>query len=491
MSAKKFLSVLCAFSLTLTLLLSALPVGAQAAKTDSLKLLAIGNSYSMDSLNYLSTIAAAQGKDLEIGCLMLPSGSLSMHVTNTKPTSNGQLPGSYRWYTYKNGTWSLVKDQTLLHGLTAANWDVITLQQASVDSGSAATYGSNLDTLVKFVNTHKTNPNAKLLWHMTWSYDDAYESNDFTTRYGHDNVKMYQSIVSAVKQEIMPDVGAGKTFADVIPTGTAIQNARASGNDFNRDGTHLNSPGRIIASYTWYAKLFGLSKLDKLPVTAFPQSFDNNTGSYTVTAFMEPVIVSAVNKALADPFPANNVPASGSTSTVDCPSKNMKDVVADAWYHEGVDWVLANGVMSGYGENEFDPYGNLFRSQMVQVLYNKAGQPALNGKTHAFTDVPTKQWYNNAVTWASNLGVVGGYGNGKFGPSDSVTLEQVFVILWNYSGKPALNGNAYAIGAHSDWASNAIAWAQARGLLNGLQYTKATDPATRAQIAHIMMKLYQ
>ena len=354
-----------------------------------------------------------------------------------------------------------------------------------------SSYAQDLATVVDYVNANKTNPDAKLLWHMTWSYDNSYNSTAFTNRYGHDNMQMFQHIVSAVKQEIMPLVGSGKTFADVIPTGTAIQNARPSGYEFNRDGTHLSSVGRIIASYTWYAKLFGLSRLDKLPVTAFPPSYDKNTNSYSVLSFMEPIVINAVNQALSAPFSVNGVPVPEITPAEDCPAKDMKDVAKDAWYHEGVDWVLANGVMSGFSADSFGPDATLSRAQMVQVLYNKEGKPALNGQTHAFTDVPTSQWYNNAVTWASARGVVGGYGNGKFGPDDAVTLEQVFVILWNHSGKPALTGDADAIGPHSEWAGNAIGWAQARGLPDGLQFTRVTDPATRAQIAHIMMNLFK
>lgn len=174
-----------------------------------------------------------------------------------------------------------------------------------------------------------------------------------------------------------------------------------------------------------------------------------------------------------------------------CPAAAMADVGKNAWYHSAVDWVLSNGVMSGFGVDTFGPDATLTRAQVVQVLYNKEGQPSLNGQTHTFSDVPASQWYNNAVTWASARGVVSGYGDGVFKPDDPVTLEQVFVILWNYEGKPPLTGDADAVGPHSEWAGNAIGWAQAVGLMDGMPFERVTLPATRAQTAQMLMNRFK
>ena len=183
------------------------------------------------------------------------------------------------------------------------------------------------------------------------------------------------------------------------------------------------------------------------------------------------------------------VPASAAKHT--CPAEAMTDVAQSAWYHEAVDWVLVNGVMSGFSADTFGPDATLTRAQVVQVLYNKEGKPSLNGKTHSFSDVPTNQWYNNAVTWASAKGIVSGYGGGVFKPDDPVTLEQVFVILWNYRGNPPLTGDADAVGPHSEWAGNAIGWAQAVGLMDNMPFDRVTKPATRAQTAQMLMNLFQ
>jgi len=172
-----------------------------------------------------------------------------------------------------------------------------------------------------------------------------------------------------------------------------------------------------------------------------------------------------------------------------CPVAAMDDVPQNAWYHKAVDWVIIHEIMSGFSATSFGPDKTLTRAQVVQVLYNKEGKPALNGKTHAFSDVPAGQWYNNAVTWASSRGVVSGYGGGVFKPDDPVTLEQVFVILWNYEGNPPLTGDADAVGPHSEWAGNAIGWAQAVGLMDNMPFERVTKPATRAQTAQMLMNL--
>ncbi len=191
------------------------------------------------------------------------------------------------------------------------------------------------------------------------------------------------------------------------------------------------------------------------------------------------IVVLFVNTALVPILAANH----------SCPAAAMTDVAGDAWYHAAVDWVLSNGVMRGFGADRFGPEATLTRAQVVQVLYNKEGQPALNGQAHNFSDVPAGQWYNNAITWASNRGIVSGYGGGVFKPDDPVTLEQVFVILWNYMGNPPLTGDADAVGPHSEWAGNAIGWAQAVGLMDDLPFRLVTDPANRAQTAQMLMNL--
>jgi len=123
---------------------------------------------------------------------------------------------------------------------------------------------------------------------------------------------------------------------------------------------------------------------------------------------------------------------------------------------------------------------------VVQVLYNKEGQPTVSG-AHSFPDVKSGDWFNNAVTWGSQKGVVGGYGDGRFGPNDNVTIEQIAVILWNYAGKPEGGDDLTDIGAHSDWAEDALRWAESEDILSGVPYDTVTAAATRAQTAQMLM----
>ena len=184
-------------------------------------------------------------------------------------------------------------------------------------------------------------------------------------------------------------------------------------------------------------------------------------------------------------FSYNGIPAK-ETPDHDCPALAMNDVANDAWYHTAVDYALTNGLMSGYNATTFGPNDTLSRAMVVQVLYNKEGKPAITAG-HSFPDVASGDWFNNAVAWGSEKGVVSGFGDGKFRPNDAVTLEQVAVILHNFSGKPAASGQPTGVGNYDDWAEQALSWAVAQGIMEGVPFTNATENATRAQTAQMLM----
>ena len=169
-----------------------------------------------------------------------------------------------------------------------------------------------------------------------------------------------------------------------------------------------------------------------------------------------------------------------------CASVNMADVAPTAWYHNAVDYAMNNGIMGGYDETTFAPNDELSRAMVMQVLYNKEGKPAVGGE-HSFSDVKGNDWFSKAVTWGFGKGLVEGYGDGRFAPGDSVTLEQIAVILWNYSGKPEGGDDLSDIGAHSVWAEEALRWAEDEDILSGVPYDTVTAAATRAQTAQMLM----
>jgi len=161
------------------------------------------------------------------------------------------------------------------------------------------------------------------------------------------------------------------------------------------------------------------------------------------------------------------------------------DVAAEGAFYEAVKFVYDNGIMVGTGENNFAPDANLSRAMVVQVLYNYEKQPEVVAGTD-FTDVTEGQWYTSAVRWATEKGVVAGYGDGTFGTNDDVTIEQVAVILWNYAGQPMAEGETVPTES-SQWAVNALDWCAKQWILEGIDATDTTVAATRAQTAQILM----
>lgn len=185
-------------------------------------------------------------------------------------------------------------------------------------------------------------------------------------------------------------------------------------------------------------------------------------------------------------------------NSANCPSKAFTDLDAKAWYHEGVDYALTNGLMNGVGGGRFEPDGQLTRAQLVTVLYRAAGEPDTGKQVNPFTDVPDDTWYTKAVIWAANNGIVNGVAKNTFAPDDSITREQIAAMLYRYAGAEAAKEDklsAFPDAAKvSDWAKEALNWAVASGLINGVADANGTanlEPqatATRAQIATILMR---
>ena len=177
-----------------------------------------------------------------------------------------------------------------------------------------------------------------------------------------------------------------------------------------------------------------------------------------------------------------------------CPSENYDDLSTSAWYHKAVDYMLENGMMAGVSATQFDPEGTLDRAMLVQILWAMAGRPAAVGSE--FDDVAAGAWYHDAVVWAAGLGIVGGYGDGSFGPEDPITREQLALILYQFartmdydlSATAGLSGYADA-GSVSGWAEEALSWAVGAGLISGKDggVLDPTGTATRAEVAVILM----
>lgn len=170
-----------------------------------------------------------------------------------------------------------------------------------------------------------------------------------------------------------------------------------------------------------------------------------------------------------------------------------KDLAADGWYREFVEYMLNRGLMNGVDRESFEPDGYMTRAQLVTILYRAAGSPIGSGGT-AYSDVKRGDWYEASVAWASRMGVVNGMGDGKFDPDGNITREQLAAILYRYSG--ATPDRTDHLAAFSDgheisaYARDALNWAVGRGILSGMGDGKLSPghTATRAQTAAMLTR---
>ena len=174
------------------------------------------------------------------------------------------------------------------------------------------------------------------------------------------------------------------------------------------------------------------------------------------------------------------------------------------WAYPGIQYCVTHGIMGGMGDGTFAPTGTTTRAQIVQILYNLEGTPAVSGTT-PFTDL-TANWYKPAILWAYQNNVVAGTSPTTFDPEGPVTREQIAVILTQYmfhvlkmerTWTPA-DLSAFPDGANvSSWAKEAMQDAVALGLINGtkapdgLVYLDSQGSAARQQVATILMNFCQ
>ena len=184
-----------------------------------------------------------------------------------------------------------------------------------------------------------------------------------------------------------------------------------------------------------------------------------------------------------------------------CPIWPFTDAKTTDWYHDGVHFCLENGLMVGYGNNIFQPDAGTTRAMIAVMLWRLNGSPVVNYAMN-FEDVKADAWYTEAIRWAASEGVAAGYGNGKFGPDDAMTREQMVTILWRYAqykGCDVSVGEDTNILSYDDattvaqYAIPAMQWACGSGMVAGKTQGSGMilDPkgsTTRAQMATMMMR---
>ena len=224
-------------------------------------------------------------------------------------------------------------------------------------------------------------------------------------------------------------------------------------------------------------------QLDKLTVTDKNGNSikltDQGNGKYTFT------------------MPASKVSASASFAEVEVPAPALPfaDVTASDWFYDAVAYVYNNGLMTGTSDTTFSPNATTTRGMLVTILHRLEGEPAANDA--GFTDVENGAWYQAAVDWAAANGIVNGTSETTFDPNGTLTREQMAAILYRYAAYKGYDVSQLAdlsrfsdSSAVSTYAADALAWANAAGLITGVTDTTLSPQgsAVRAQAATILMR---
>lgn len=167
------------------------------------------------------------------------------------------------------------------------------------------------------------------------------------------------------------------------------------------------------------------------------------------------------------------------------------DVPQNSWFADAVKYVSENKLMNGTSTTAFSPNGNMSRAMLATVLYRMSGETA--EADSSFRDVSSSAYYAAAVSWASSEGIVNGTGADAFSPNASITREQLAAMLYRYAGEPSVSADLSAYTDTVDispYASKAVEWCVAKGILSGKSATRLApqDTATRAECAAMLQR---
>ena len=171
------------------------------------------------------------------------------------------------------------------------------------------------------------------------------------------------------------------------------------------------------------------------------------------------------------------------------------DVSEQDWYYNSIKYCYEKGIIKGATETEFRPSAKFSRGMLVTILWRMEGEPKVTNAKE-FADVTSGKYYYNAIKWATSKGIVNGYSNGKFGPEDNITREQLAVMLRNYAKYKGKNVSQTAdiskykdSGKTSGYAKTSVQWAIAKGIISGKDNGTRIDPqgtASRAEAASMI-----
>lgn len=178
--------------------------------------------------------------------------------------------------------------------------------------------------------------------------------------------------------------------------------------------------------------------------------------------------------------------------------EGFSDLKVNAWYRDGIEYVLKHGLMNGVSKTKFAPEGAVSRAAVVTVLWRMAGSPTA-GDAISYTDVSRGAWYAEAICWATSAGIADGYPDGRFGANEPITREQLAAMLYRFA---KVQGYDVSVGENtnilsyddafsvSGYAIPALQWACGAGLLQGDGAKLLPKNSTsRAQLAAILMRM--
>ncbi len=265
-------------------------VSVQVGK-QQLKVLSIGNSYSRDSVHYLSHLADMVGENIYTAYLY--TGSCNLRIHANAAMYNAPI---YTYYTSNktaSSYFNLRSNATMAYALSDEKWDVITLHQGVTYSAMEGTYGgADLDFLLDYIKD--TNPQAKIYWNMTWALAENSTHESFAANYDSDPVAQYNAIIDSVNNCIKTDA----RIDGVIRAGQAVQLARYMNNltedDKNakdnllRDKLHLAyNRGRLIAGMTWLKTLCPDADLSLITSSGVTTMFNNGAGESNSASYQD------------------------------------------------------------------------------------------------------------------------------------------------------------------------------------------------------------
>lgn len=331
------------------------------------------------------------------------------------------------------------------------------------------------------------------------------------------------AVCSQTKTEVIPATGA-HTFVftkNIAPScteaGYDLYTCRDCGATEQRNAKpalgHKWDNGTVTAeptekdpgTMTYTCTVCGQTKTEVIPATG-PHTHVWDEGTVTVAPTETTPGVRTYTCTVCGKTRTEIIPATGSEvcpGGAACPSFRFRDVPAPSnWAHEGIDYCVRHGLMSGFDATTFSPDTVSTRAQIVMILYNLSGDTTDYSKYYVpFTDVRPGTWYYNAVAWGYDKDIVAGMTPTTFAPDGLITREQMAVLLYGYTEKyaPAYLGGAASLNSFPDaasvsnWAYAAMSWAVGNGLIsgiasNGADYLAPSGGATRAQIAAIMMR---